>query len=132
MLVTVGVTTVAWLTVTFPTPAEPDACSTRSTGAYAPAGPGGAPIAMRTGFGPEPLAVGRLAWINWIAGIVAAYATLFGIGKLIFGPVSTGIGMLAVAGVAFAWIAWSFRQETPPAAARATGTAPGPAPIGAD
>jgi hypothetical protein len=76
--------------------------------------------------------VGRFAWINWIAGIVAAYATLFGIGKLIFGPVSTGLIMLAVAGVAFAWIAWSFGQETPTSEAPAAGTVQAPTPLAAD
>ena len=132
MLVTVGLTTVVWVAVTFLTPAESPAILESFYRRVRPGGPGWRPIAERAGFGPEPLAVGRLAWINWIAGIVAAYATLFGIGKLIFGPVSTGIGMLAVAAVAFAWIAWSFGQETPPAADLATDTAPGPAPIGAD
>jgi hypothetical protein len=42
---------------------------------------------------------------------VAVYATLFGIGKLIFGYVGTGLIMLVVAAAAFAWIARSFRMD---------------------
>ena len=39
----------------------------------------------KAGFGREGIPGGALAWTNWIAGIVAVYSTLFGIGKLIFG-----------------------------------------------
>jgi hypothetical protein len=42
------------------------------------------------------------------------YATLFGIGKLVFGYTGTGIIMLAVAAVAFYWISQSFRSEPAP------------------
>jgi len=52
------------------------------------------------------------------------YATLFGLGKLVFGQLGAGLGLLAIAAAAFAWIARSFRsdrmvEETVPA----TGTA---------
>ncbi len=132
MLVTVGVTTVVWISVTYLTPAESPAILESFYRRVRPGGPGWRHVAEQAGFGREGLAVGRFAWINWIAGIVAAYATLFGIGKLIFGPVSTGLIMLAVAGVAFAWIAWSFGQETPPSEAPAAGTVQAPTPLAAD
>ena len=115
MLITVGLTTVVWLTVTWMTPAESDAILESFYRRVRPGGAGWRQVAVRAGFGPEPLSVGRGAWLNWLAGVVAAYATLFGIGKLIFGPVSTGFVLLAIAAVAFAWIARSFRQETPTA-----------------
>jgi len=51
--------------------------------------------------------------------VVAVYATLFGIGKVIFGETAVGLGMLLVAALAFAWIARSFREE---------GTGPTPVP----
>jgi hypothetical protein len=70
-------------------------------------------VSTRAGFGREPIPGGALAWSNWIAGIVAVYATLFGIGKVVFGETGTGLVMLAVAAVAFAWIARSFRTEGP-------------------
>jgi hypothetical protein len=62
-----------------------------------------------------------LQWTNWLAGIAAVYSSLFGIGKLVFGDVGTGLALLAVAAVAFAWIARSFRGERPdPAVAAAS------------
>ena len=74
-----------------------DAVLDPSTGGFAPADRGGGASRSRPDSAAKAIAAGRFAWINWIAGIVAAYATLFGIGKLIFGPVSTGLVMLAVA-----------------------------------
>jgi hypothetical protein len=45
--------------------------------------------------------------------VVAVYSSLFGIGKVIFGDLALGLGLLAIAAVAFAWIARSFRTEGP-------------------
>jgi hypothetical protein len=39
------------------------------------------------------------------------YSSLFGIGKIILGNLVSGLVMLAIAAVAFAWIARSFREE---------------------
>ena len=44
------------------------------------------------------------------------YASLFGVGKIIFGEAMVGIVMLVIAVLAFAWIARSFRSEQPPPA----------------
>ena len=52
-----------------------------------------------------------MAWTNWVAGIVAVYSSLFGIGKIIFGETGTGTVLLVIAAVAFAWIAKAFREE---------------------
>ncbi len=113
MLVTVGITTVVWLTVTWVTAPEPGPVLEAFYRRVRPGGPGWRHVAIGAGFGAEPLSVGRLAWVNWIAGIVAAYACLFGIGKLIFGPPATGFALLALALVAFAWIAWSLGVADP-------------------
>jgi len=45
-----------------------------------------------------------------VAGVIAVYATLFGIGKVIFGFTGTGLAMLAVAAAAFYWIRRSFKN----------------------
>ena len=39
------------------------------------------------------------------------YSSLFGIGKIIFGEIGTGLLLLVIAGGAFAWIAKAFREE---------------------
>jgi len=114
MLVTVACSTVVWLVVTFATSPEPPAVLEAFYRRVRPGGPGWAVVSQRLGFGREPIPGGALAWTNWIAGIVAVYATLFGIGKLVFGYTGTGILMLAIAAVAFYWISRSFQGEPAP------------------
>ena len=111
MIVTVIVSTIVWVSVTYMTSPEPDAILESFYRRVRPGGRGWKRIAEKTGHGGEGIEGGALAWTNWIAGIVAVYATLFGIGKLIFSETMTGIIMLAVAAAAFAWIARSFRGE---------------------
>ena len=111
MLVTVACSTVVWLTVTLLTAPEPDATLESFYRRVRPGGPGWAKVSTRMGYGREPIPGGALAWTNWIAGVVAVYATLFGIGKIIFGYAGAGVAMLAVAAAAFYWISRSFRGE---------------------
>ncbi len=111
MLVTVAVSTVVWLGVTFATKPEPDRVLEAFYRRVRPGGPGWAVVSERIGFGRESIPGGALAWTNWIAGIVAVYSSLFGIGKLILGNVLSGLVMLGIAVIAFSWIARSFREE---------------------
>jgi len=111
MLVTVVISTVVWLTVTFATAPEPESILQSFYRRVRPGGPGWAAVSQRGGYGREGIPGGALAWTNWIAGIVAVYSSLFGIGKLILGDTVEGLVMLAIAVVAFAWIARSFREE---------------------
>jgi SSS family solute:Na+ symporter len=117
MLVTVAVSTVVWITVTFATSAEPDSVLEAFYRRVRPGGPGWRRIAEKAGFGREGIPGGALAWTNWIAGIVAVYCTLFGIGKMIFGEIAVALTLLAIAAAAFAWIARSFREEDRPGGA---------------
>jgi Na+/proline symporter len=111
MLVTVAVSTVVWLVVTFATKPEPDRVLEAFYRRVRPGGRGWAVVSERIGFGREGIPGGALAWTNWIAGIVAVYSSLFGIGKLILGNLLPGLVMLAIAVIAFSWIARSFREE---------------------
>ncbi|MGH7468888.1 MAG: sodium:solute symporter family protein [Longimicrobiales bacterium] len=111
MLITVAITTVVWLTVTFLTAPEPDAVLQSFYKRVRPGGPGWRRVSEAAGFGREPIPGGALAWSNWVAGIIAVYASLFGIGKCIFGEWAAGIGLLLLALAAFAWIARSFRSD---------------------
>jgi Na+/proline symporter len=113
LLVTVAVSTVVWVATTLLTRPESDAVLDGFYRRVRPGGPGWAVVSKRLGFGREPIPGGALAWTNWLAGVVAVYASLFGIGKVVFGELGPGIAMLAVAAVAFAWIARSFRTEAP-------------------
>jgi solute:Na+ symporter, SSS family len=118
MLITVAGSTVIWLAVTFLTPAEHTAVLDSFYRRVRPGGPGWARVSKRLGFGRESIPGGALAWTNWIAGIVAVYASLFGVGKIIFGEMRNGVVLLVIAALAFTWIARSFRSEPePPSAA---------------
>ncbi len=85
MLITVGITTIAWLVVTFLTPAEPREHLVEFYRLVQPAGPGWRPVAAAT----EDLRDGHgesmtTQFINWILGCALIYGSLFGIGKLVF------------------------------------------------
>ena len=80
----------SWLAVTFITAPEPDAKLDSFYQRVRPGGPGWRAVSERLGYGGETIPGGALAWTNWLAGIVAVYASLFGIGKLIFGELGSG------------------------------------------
>jgi hypothetical protein len=124
MLVTTMVTTVVWVVVTFVTAPTPEATLDTFYRRVRPGGRGWAHVAARLGYGSEPIAGGALSWVNWIAGVVSVYATLFGVGKLIFGPRVQALLYFLVAAVAFAWIARSFRNETPAGSTVRAGSEP--------
>src|SRR5687767_9330328 len=109
MLITVGVSTVVWLAVTYMTKPEPDDHLDAFYHRVRPGGRGWRRVAARLGYGEEGIEGGAVTWSNWIAGIAAVYTTLFGIGKLIFGQTMVGVILLVAAGLCFAWIARSFR-----------------------
>jgi len=111
MLITVAVSTIVWLAVTFLTAPEPDSTLNAFYERVRPGGPGWRRVSARLGYGGETIPGGALAWTNWLAGIIAVYASLFGVGKLIFGEYMTGAIMLVVAVLAFLWIARAFREE---------------------
>lgn len=114
MLLTVGISTFVWVAATYLTRPTPDATLIAFYRRVRPGGPGWRRVAEAAGFGPEPIDGGALNWTNWVAGVVAVYATLFGSGRLIFGDTAEGIGLLVLAGLAFAWIARTFdRREGP-------------------
>jgi len=108
LLGTVVVTTIVWIVATYATQPESDAILESFYRRVRPGGPGWAGVSEKLGFGREPIPGGALAWTNWIAGVVAVYSTLFGIGKLVFGEIGVGLLLLAIAAAAFAWIARSF------------------------
>jgi solute:Na+ symporter, SSS family len=111
MLITVAVSTIVWLAVTYMTAPEPDSTLNAFYIRVRPGGPGWRRVSDRLGYGGESIPGGALAWTNWLAGIIAVYASLFGVGKLIFAEYLTGTIMLIVALLAFLWIARAFREE---------------------
>ena len=119
LLITVAVSTVVWVIVTFATKPENDAVLDGFYKRVRPGGRGWLPVSTRLGFGRERTPGGAMQWTNWLAGVIAVYASLFGIGKLVFGDTVPAIITLLVAFVAFAWIARSFRNENSEASSAA-------------
>jgi SSS family solute:Na+ symporter len=111
MLTTVVLSTIIWVSVTYLTAPEPESTLEAFYERVRPGGPGWRRISNRLGYGGESIPGGALAWTNWLAGIIAVYASLFGIGKIIFGEMATGAILLVIAALAFLWIARAFREE---------------------
>jgi Na+/proline symporter len=124
LLATVAVTTVTWIVATFATAPEPPAVLEAFYRRVRPGGPGWATISTRLGFGREPIPGGGHAWLNWIAGVIAVYASLFGIGKIVFGEWGLGLLLFAIAIGAFWWIARALKAQDPKGGSvlEATGT----------
>lgn len=98
MLVTVGITTIVWITATMFTSPEPMDKLIAFYRRVRPEGPGWNDIAARAGLAEEH-SHGRLSLqiFNWILGVVLIYGSLFGIGKLIFKEWGLGLLYLAIA-----------------------------------
>jgi Na+/proline symporter len=110
MLTTVGITTVVWIVVTLLTPAEPTEKLVAFYRRVRPAGPGWRPIAAAAGTVDGPTETLGVQFANWILGCAMIYATLFGIGKLIFKEWMAGGICLVVAAVAAALISRNLSQ----------------------
>jgi solute:Na+ symporter, SSS family len=95
MLVTVGVTTVVWLSMTLMTRAEPMEKLVSFYRKVQPEGPGWKRVASQAGLAPANVSGGlAVQFANWFLGCVLIYAFLFGIGYVIFGEMLKGAAFL--------------------------------------
>ena len=110
ILITVAVTTVVWLAVTFVTAPESDATL---IGFYRRVRPSVAGWNRIARLAPEVRASSDLGWnlLDWLCGCALIYGALFGIGKIILKEYSTGVVFLAVAAVAAAVIYWDLSRR---------------------
>jgi solute:Na+ symporter, SSS family len=113
MLLTVAVTSAVWIAVTYLTSPVADATLLAFYRRVRPGGPGWRQVAVAAGYGPEPIAGGALNWTNWVAGVIAVYGTLFGVGRIIFGEIVEGLLFLTAAALAFLWIARGLAAPEP-------------------
>src|SRR5216117_2260205 len=95
MIITVGITTVVWLAVTFLTAPESRDTLVAFYRRTRPSRAGWAPIAAQA---PDvKVAGGGLSnLLDWIAGLVLVYGVLFGVGKLLLHETLPGLVLLAV------------------------------------
>lgn len=122
LLITVAVTTVVWLVVTFVTKPESEATLTRFYERVRPSPGGWGPIARLVPARSEDNL--GLALIDWVAGLGLVYGTLFGIGSLVLGDLGKGLAWVVLAAVCGAVIARNL--STPTAKAVPVTTAPAP------
>jgi SSS family solute:Na+ symporter len=111
MLVTVLVTTVVWLSVTFLTQPESAATLDRFYRRVRPGGPGWRVVSRRLGFGDDPIPGGALSWVNWGAGIAAVYCSVFSVGAFLTRSPGSGLVYAGVAIGAFALIMRNLRAD---------------------
>ncbi|MCB0264973.1 MAG: sodium:proline symporter, partial [Calditrichaeota bacterium] len=110
MLITVGISTVTWLTVTFLTAPETDETLIKFYRKTRPGGSMWKPIAAKA---PDVKADTGLSrdLLDWLAGIIMIYAALFGFGKFLLGETLIGLGLLLVAVLGFAFIMWDLNAR---------------------
>lgn len=116
MLITTALTTIVWVTVTFLTPPTEPAHLEAFYTRVRPGGAGWKAVRERLGIAPEKAAGGAVSWAMWFAGVVCVYASLFGVGRLIFGQTLAGMLMLGAAAASFAFIAWGMKRTEAKAA----------------
>jgi SSS family solute:Na+ symporter len=95
LLVTVAVTSVVWIAVTFLAPPEDDEQLTKFYALVRPAGPGWRHIAQRAGVAGSPDSL-SLALLGWVLGCAFVYAALFGTGSFLYGRMPQFFAWLAV------------------------------------
>ncbi|MEO6223915.1 MAG: sodium:solute symporter family protein [Vicinamibacterales bacterium] len=116
LLVTVGVTTVIWVTVTLLTKPADHATLLRFYELTRPAGPGWKEFRAESKLGPSPDSLPQMM-LGWTAGVTFVYAGLFGTGSFIYGrtlQASVWLGIFIVSGFALARVVtrmWSVEPE---------------------
>jgi Na+/proline symporter len=99
LLVTVAITSVVWITVTFLTPADDEATLARFYAKVRPAGPGWRRVRRAAGLPPSPDSPAQ-ALGSWVLGLAAIYGILFATGAFVYGRPLPGTIWLLVAAAA--------------------------------
>ena len=110
MIVTVGLTTIAWLSTTWLTAPEPAETLHAFYRRVRPHGRGWAPIAAAVGVAEATGSLGGELF-NAFLGCVLVYAALFGVGEILLGSAVRGVILLVVSALAAAAIARNLDAE---------------------
>jgi SSS family solute:Na+ symporter len=106
LLVTVPITTLVWIAVTFLTQPDEESKLVEFFERVRPSAFGWKRIAKlaASGAGEEPLGVNAL---DWVAGCGLVYGALFGIGKIVLGDLGPGLLSLGLAAACGGFIAYN-------------------------
>jgi Na+/proline symporter len=121
LLITVPLTTIVWVGVTFATQPESRETLERFYDRVSPDPFGWKPIAHGRPRGETDPSLGVRA-VDWLAGCGLVYATLFGIGKLVLAEWPLGVAYLAFAAICGAVIALHMRPNAAKPAREAAAT----------
>jgi Na+/proline symporter len=110
LLLTIVVTSVVWIVVTFATDPEPQSKLLEFYKRVRPGITGWKPIAA---LAPEIAPVHDVLYnlMDWLLGCLMVYMTMFGIGKLLLGSASTGVLFLVIAAAAGYGIYWDLSRR---------------------
>ncbi len=110
ILITVAITTVVWLAVTFLTAPESNATLLGFYRRVRPSAAGWRPVQR---LAPEVPVSHDLGWnlADWLCGCVLIYGALFGIGKIILHEYALGSLFIAIAAAAGAFIYWDLSRR---------------------
>jgi SSS family solute:Na+ symporter len=112
MIVTVTLTTIAWLAVTWMTGPEPDETLQTFYRRVRPQGPGWKPVAAAAG----PVVIHgslRRELASALLGCVLVYSALFGVGEMLLRSALLGVGLLVISALAAIAIARNLDDEEP-------------------
>jgi len=109
-ITTTAITTVVWIALTFATRPETEAVLLSFYRKVRPDVRGWGPVAARA---PEVAATRDLGQnlVLWIFGCVMVYAALFGMGKIIFGHLPQGLGLLALSAASAFYLYRNLERE---------------------
>jgi SSS family solute:Na+ symporter len=110
LIITVACSTVTWLAVTFLTAPESKQTLLAFYRRVRPSASLWAPIA-REATDVVPVHDGLNNLLDWLAGCVFVYLTLFGVGKIIFGATLEGVVFLVIAAAAATTIYWDLNRR---------------------
>jgi Na+/proline symporter len=110
VIITVSCSTVVWLLATFLTAPENKNVLLSFYRRVRPSASLWGPIAQEAA-DVEPQRDGLYNLLDWLAGCVLVYMTLFGMGKLIFGDIKVGLLFLAVAFISGWIVYWDLNRR---------------------